>query len=502
MSLNRWREYIRAFHPRLKLGRVLTDTCNVCYRIDTELKSSHLTAELEHELEQHRKADLNQAKSQRLAMNEAVKKYQAAWAPDQPLVDACPLELETDDDLWNQETIPDEPDKEHVEALKVLVQCEDYGPAIPLSSCKARTPNMEHFNNDLHLHNFNLCNITNGVNKILLYDERDAGKNSNTLCSLRWYSHTQAIKKLLEDDIQPPSMLIKVMDNREGQNKSQTTEMFSSLLSLLLYDRVADLFLLPGCSHMKADQVGGNCKKSLAKQNIYVPSQVSDAYNSVPSMNAEVITGDSGVFVKWDGFLKKHMQPLPPGFTSCYCFEFHDGEVIYKPNVGSMLGQSRRLQTNIDATLILPITQDSDELICHHKYVTDPEATRKAILYELLRLPATATIQDIVSAKLHLPILKAKPLSKTKLDFIARKKPSIPEEYHSYYSGREPAQQADEDEPPENQMKRKTKKAAGRPKKRREEQPEQSIFDFMLPRSTQSRGIDIGLFLDIVLSNP
>ena len=58
LSFNRWREYVRYFHPRLYLRRALTDMCNACYRIETSLSSNELSDE--------RRADLLQQKETHL----------------------------------------------------------------------------------------------------------------------------------------------------------------------------------------------------------------------------------------------------------------------------------------------------------------------------------------------------------------------------------------------------------------------------------------------------
>ena len=50
MSINRWREYVRYFFPRLRVKQYDTDVCNCCYRIDTELKYSDISDEHREEL--------------------------------------------------------------------------------------------------------------------------------------------------------------------------------------------------------------------------------------------------------------------------------------------------------------------------------------------------------------------------------------------------------------------------------------------------------------------
>ena len=58
LSFNRWREYVRYFHPRLYLHRALTDLCNDWYRIEIRLSSNELSDE--------RRADLLQQKETHL----------------------------------------------------------------------------------------------------------------------------------------------------------------------------------------------------------------------------------------------------------------------------------------------------------------------------------------------------------------------------------------------------------------------------------------------------
>ena len=155
-------------------------------------------------------------------------------------------------------------------------------------SCRAKRPNVDYFNSDLHLHMFNICDVTTNKNRICLYDERVSGKDGNTVCSLRWAYHCGLIRDILSSGQQPPQMIIKVMENCAAQNKSNTTAMFDSLLSLVLYDRVANFYLLPGHSHMRADQVVGLCKKALKRKDLFLPEQIAQVMSSVQNMDAKV----------------------------------------------------------------------------------------------------------------------------------------------------------------------------------------------------------------------
>ena len=95
------------------------------------------------------------------------------------------------------------------------------------------------------------------------------------------------------------------LDNCVGQNKSQCTLMFDALLSLLLYERVANFYLLPGHSHMRPDQVTSLCKNALKKKNLFIPDQLAEAMATVKNMQPKVITGEMDIFLQWEPFLKK-----------------------------------------------------------------------------------------------------------------------------------------------------------------------------------------------------
>ena len=236
---------------------------------------------------------------------------------------------------------------------------------------RAKRPNADYFNSDLHLHMFNICNTTEGTNYIYLYDERDSGKAGNTVCSMRWHYHVSYLTALLSSGRQTPSMIIKCMDNCVGQNKSQVTMMFDCLLSLILYERVANFFLLPGHSHMRADQLVSLSKRALNKKDLFIPSQIADAMNTDKGMNALVLK--EGDFYEWETLLKKYFKPAPAGYTQNYCFEISGGSMLYKK------------------------TWDTDDTNLEtHTYTAHVDSTRKALLHDLFNLPSNATLTEIL----------------------------------------------------------------------------------------------------------
>ncbi|XP_071489968.1 uncharacterized protein [Diadema antillarum] len=476
LSPVRWREYVRAFKPRLRLKTASTGLCSCCYRIDVELNDPTTSDERKAELRLQKETWLDDAVRQRRDMNTAIAQYQKTWAPNDgaieetislvvdpddqentPLTGFILVEAEgrTEDDQASSTANCGHPSPntniQHKcftsataeKARKIVILCEDYGQAIPLPSYKLTTPNVNYFNSDLHLHMFNICDVTRKKNAVLLYDERTAGKDGNATSSLRWYYHCQYLRNLLDAGVPPPTMVIRVIDNCAGRNKTQCTLMLDCLLSLLLYDRVSTFYLLPGLSHMKPDQAMDSCRRALYKKNVFIPDQVVDAFNSVPGMHAEFFNAGNKVFRDWEHFLAKHLKPLPLGFTENYCFEVSGGAVVYKSLV-------------------------TEESGLEHTFCTDVASTREAILAELLGLPPTAELGDIISATPRLPMLEEKPIPGYKEESIAKRLPNIPAEYRAYYPGadanldnHQPSDSDEVDEAPPV----KRKKPAGRPRK-------------------------------------
>ena len=218
-------------------------------------------------------------------MNKAISDYRKGWFPEEEDTGEPPCVLELPDDEEEQSKDTANADTEN---HLCLVTCEDYGQSIAIPSYRANRPNIDYFQSDLHIHMFNVCNTGDHSNAIYLYDERNYGKDGNTVCSLRYKYHTDLIKKRCDEGKPIPKLMIAIRDNCVGQKKSQQTMMFDALLSLLFYERVAVFFLLPGHSHMRADQVVSLCKRSLHKKDLFIPEQVCEAMSSVDNMFPQI----------------------------------------------------------------------------------------------------------------------------------------------------------------------------------------------------------------------
>ena len=188
---------------------------------------------------------------------------------------------------------------------------------------------------------------------------------------------------------------------------------------------------------MRVDQVVGLCKKALNQKDLFIPEQVASVMSEVVNMNAAVYKEEE--FNQWEPLLRKYFTTLPKGFTQYYHFEFTDGKVQYKH-----------------------LTTTADQQGLQHNFVTNLQATKKAVLQELLNLPANATLMDIVTSKLVLPYGTPPKLSDSKAKSIANKIPYIPEEYRGYYLGFD---QFMASEPAHPQVdKEASKKRLGRPR--------------------------------------
>jgi hypothetical protein len=114
------------------------------------------------------------------------------------------------------------------------------------------------------MHNFIISDITANRNNVLIYDEHGQGKGTDALYSLRLLFHLRLHQERAD---RLPKMLL-LIDNCVGQNKSKVVFMFYALLSLLFYDKVVLLFLIPSHSHNQVDRVVAWCRNKMRAQNL------------------------------------------------------------------------------------------------------------------------------------------------------------------------------------------------------------------------------------------
>ena len=436
LSYSTFRKVVLFIMPTLHLGRTKTDTCNSCFSLDLQIKDPETSYSLKQELIAAKRIHLADAINARKAINEYVKSVKNDVAPNDPPLPEEPVYVPTcfkdpfdrlnrpfvryhvdgtigeDDDAQDnalsdaflefnsdesdseegQEEKSKEPavDKERKRKMRVSIQ--DFGSGVPLPYYGANQPNHDYYASNLTLHNMNFVDPATGNCDIYYYDERQSGKDGNSVSSLRWNNIKQFI---LRDRVNIPTSECKVMDNCVGQNKSNTTHKLSMLFSLLLFENgVTDIYFRVGHSHNQSDMKTAHANKGLAKKNLFTPQAVVVEVNKIKGLTAQVLDERDGVFLDWKPFLDKHFPNMDPGFTSFYIFEFKNGKVEYKEL--SDAGIAGTVKTKV--------------------FCADPVGTRKIILRELFNLSSTSSVVEICKARPRLPPLQIKRISPKKIE--------------------------------------------------------------------------------------
>ena len=225
----------------MRLSRSLEDICDSCVRIDTLLFDDSLDPQTRESLLKEKEMHLDAARGQRKMMSDFVEKFVKNIDPYQILPDSIIPEDLQENSAKAKDGLIDE-------STSVLIQADDFGGSLALPHYGFNRPSSDYFNSKLILHNFVIANISKGVNYVTFYDERGQDKGADCLCNLRLRYHINQIPT-------KASVSISILDNCVGQNKSNVTMIFNAFLSLVFYERVVLLYLIPGQSHMIADRV-------------------------------------------------------------------------------------------------------------------------------------------------------------------------------------------------------------------------------------------------------
>ena len=445
LSYDSFRSVVKFLMPTIHLGKTRADSCNACFSLNLQIKDPETSEELRQELKAAKQIHLKDAIVTRRAISKLVKSVQMKVAPDDPPLIENPVFIPTcfkdpydrlnrplvenyeeglvgaydeddgtdennfDSDLNddNEEGTNDEPGEKNPRALRVSVQ--DFGSGIPLPSYGADQPNHDYFASNITLHNMNFVDCETGLCHISYFDERQAGKDGNSVSSLRWNNLKHSI---LGNQDNIPVAECKVLDNCVGQNKSNTTHKFSMLCSLLIFpEGVTDIYFKVGHSHNQSDQKTGHAAKAISKKNLYTPQAIAKEVNKVKGLFAEVLDERSDVFQDWKRFLDKHFPNMDPGFTSFYIFQFKNGVVEYKE-----------------------LNEEGDEVTIKSKvFCSNPEAVKRVIIRELFNLSSTSSVVEICKAKPRLPPLPKKRISQKKIDSMKTLYQQIPRQCRWFY---------------------------------------------------------------------
>ena len=298
---------------------------------------------------------------------------------------------------------------EELKETLVLLQAEDYGGGIALPHYGFKRPSADYFNSNLMTYNFVIADVTTGENNVFVYDERHQGKGGDALCSLRLRYHLRKWH-FLSSKGQAPKVCMILLDNCVGQNKSQVVMKFMCLLSILFYETVALMFFLPGHTHMVADRVVANCKKSIKNLNLYSLGQIADEFNGVRGIKAEWLRPndhDQPFRINWEAALNKYFKHLPSGYTSNFFYEFSQGYCTFR----------RLANTPDNEAVSIKLTKPIPEL-------------RKQILQDLF---IETDLKKVKMVNLLLPKHPGRPITQKKIKSLGKKYFSIPEKYLKYY---------------------------------------------------------------------
>ena len=287
------------------------------------------------------------------------------------------------------------------------ITIETYGSDTPLPHYGMNTPTSDYFNSSLHLRNMNIIDPSTGSSSIFLYDERNGGKDANSVCSVRWEALKIRQHKHFIHNKKPAEHHVGIYEN---SYKSNTIFKFEVLQTVLgFYKTKNKLYLLPGHSHSSAEAKTAEINRCLDKKHLYTEHQVSQELQTL--QNDETFLLNNEHFFYWEALLNKYINDMPAEFTSFNCFEIANGKVTM-----------RKLSED-----------DSNQEVVTKVLVENVAATKSAIIAELFGLPSDATLDEIILAPIKLPKLEENIIPEKRLSLIKKKYQTIPSEHIWYY---------------------------------------------------------------------
>lgn len=404
--------------------RLKVDACNTCVALKVQLeqfldKESVEAIELKNKLVVH----LADAVTQRQYAKEAILIAVNNVGGSNSTLSSIDNLFDADRLLNFEEKLP----------KSFMFLCEDFAGNGTAPHFGSIQPNKEYYLSKLAVLTFIVYNPSISAFNLYVYDQRQASKDANSMCSLRFRHHLTSYLAsahdrkylLLTDNLASPQSIIVnatdssplkekclflVMDNCVGQNKSQCVFKFYLLLSILFYDRVCLHFLISGHSHMQCDTCWSWCKSSLRNFNLYDTSELVERYNSVKGIKAELV--QQNVFSsEWEDLLDSafpDISKISGGYTQYSYFEIKDGLIEMRNNAGS-------------------------PVCCSFRYYK-PENVEEIKCSILSRIFGEPNLDNIRSAnQICLKVADEIPMPQKTLDSIALKKNFVPNKYWPFY---------------------------------------------------------------------
>ena len=423
--------FMLAYHPEFRLKRVMEDACDTCIELQTMLKDKRFSEEEHKSIEAALANHGDMARNMRKAMRNAIVLWKGNHA-----VAVVDSELEGAADRLEAVLVDDavpgiewQPSK----VEKIQLVCEDFDGNFTSPWYGSVRPGADYYASKLTMYCFIIADISRNINYVKLYDERAMGKDANALCSLRFVHHLTQFNRTPVNS--RPTILFQVLDNNDGQNKSQVVFMYFALLSMTLYpEGVVLLFLFAGHSHMAPDHTVSWLRKSLSNLQVFLPGQFIDAFNTIRSVEADFIDHldpSRMCFERWEEILKAHFAPIPTikegGYTQFHFFEFKCGVLTMRHSP-----ESNVAHTHVYVQRGSAQSCDADQ--SYERLVQLCVQSVERYLFFPGKTFTNATVQDInVTSTSGLIRHRRKEVQECRVKSFWTKGFSIPVEYQDYY---------------------------------------------------------------------
>ena len=170
--------HMSAYHPDLRLKRVMEDACDTCIELKTMLKDSSFTEDEHKSIEEALANHGDLARNMRRTMRNAIVFWKGNQSFDDTELEGAADRLEA---LLVDDVIPGN-SWPMGKVDRVQLVCEDF--TSPWYGYVR--PGADYYASKLAMYCFIIADISRKSNYVKLYDERAMGKDANALCSLRF----------------------------------------------------------------------------------------------------------------------------------------------------------------------------------------------------------------------------------------------------------------------------------------------------------------------------
>ena len=222
MALPTFRKYWATFHSDLRFKILKEDECDTCIELKLALTDDKLSIQERERIRGLLSMHRSVAKDLRIGMREAIKIYANNFIGDN-VDESGRVSLNKSVDripLFSDEPIT-ESTEESLASSKVWLMCQDFAGNFPLPFYGAERPGKDYYLSNLATYVFVASDLSRNRNNIYIYDERGMGKDGNAMCSLRLKLFLDSINQTKDQSRQRPKVLMIILDNCVGQNKSQ-----------------------------------------------------------------------------------------------------------------------------------------------------------------------------------------------------------------------------------------------------------------------------------------